>query len=278
MSADFRFNSYKWRDRPNSLKSRWLSMSILIKIILVNIAVFVLLRILAIVAAFSGNGEIIKAGFNAVQLPASFVALATHPWTILTYMFVQYDLLHLIFNMLWLYWFGTIFLTVNPSRRLLPVYLYGGLAGALVFLFVGPITGSDGLIGASASVIAIVTATAMMVPNYSVQLFLIGNVRLKWVAIITVAIDILSLGGIETGSHISHLGGAIAGVVYVILRKHSKLLTKSTPASEKISGAPVDTIDAILDKIKRSGYTSLTPQERARLFEASRENQDNKNR
>ena len=263
----------------------------LIKIIIINAIIFLLLRIIAVGAALSGHLEIIDNILAFVQLPGTLAALLTRPWTILTYMFSHYDPTHILFNMLWLYWFGSIFMTLNQPWRLLPLYLYGGIAGAAVYLMAGAVTGAAGLIGASAAVIAIVTATAMMAPEFSVRLFLIGNIKLKWIAVITIGIDILSLWGSDLGGPIAHLGGALLGLIYALaLRQGTDLAIPLKKLADRFSlsrrtntpprtapSSSLENVDDILDKIKRSGYTSLTNHERQILFGASRrQNDDNK--
>lgn len=273
------------------LKGQWLQWSVTVKLVVVNVAIFLILRILAIVGGLSDTPSLLEASLGAVELPGSWPLLVRAPWTLLTYMFVQFDVTHLLFNMIWLYWFGTIFTAFNLSWRLLPLYIYGGIAGALVFMLTAG--GGGCLIGSSAAISAIVAATAMIIPNYSVQLLLIGNVKLKWIAIVTIGIDVLfvSSGGSNLGGHIAHLGGALMGVVYALaLRRGTDVawpLKRATEAIRALVNRPrrapkaattttevpsQATIDAILDKIRRSGYTSLTPAERATLFSAGSKN------
>ncbi len=266
-------------------------MSVLMKIIAVNVGVFLVLRVLCIVAALMSVPALFEGVMANFELPGSIVGLIHRPWTLLTYMFTQFDLMHILFNMLWLFWFGSIFILVMPSRRLLPLYLYGGLAGAVCYLLTAlsvPALTQSTLVGSSAAVIAIVAATAMIVPDYSMRLLFLVEVKLKWIAIITIGIDLLGLNGVNIGGHIAHLGGALTGVLFAIALRRGTDITAwlanlTSPHFTKAPGVrtprparpvPADSeIDIILDKIKRSGYTSLTDAERKTLFSASTKQQ-----
>lgn len=289
------------------LVSRFGSMSMLLKIILVNTGVFVALRLAVIIMVFSGHDNP-EAVLRLVEMPSYLPALARRPWTVLTYMFTQYDVLHILFNMLWLYWFGVIFMTVANGHRLLSLYFLGGLTGAALYVAaynVLPVfSGVHGmLIGASGAVIAIVAATAVMLPDFKMHLLFLGAVSLKWVALVTIGLDLIGVTGANAGGHIAHLGGALTGVVYALMLRRGRDITApinnlfravsnlisrlrypskprftafrrsrgDAPSSKKASCSDADraTLDAILDKIKKSGYTSLTSEERKRLFDVS---------
>ena len=115
-----------------TIKQRFLSASMLMKIIYINIAVFLILRLSAIVCVlFNVEASALQ---EFLALPASFSELAYRPWTALTYMFVHYDVMHILFNMLLLYWFGQIFLYSSTPKQLVVLYFYGGLAGGLLYI------------------------------------------------------------------------------------------------------------------------------------------------
>ena len=246
----------------------------LLWLVALNVAVFILLRLAVIVGWMAGLQSEMQV-LQWVEMPSVPALLLARPWTVLTYMVSQYEVWHILFNMLWLYWFGVIFLEINSERRLLSLYIIGGVAGAALYLaafnllpvFAG---GYGFLIGSSASVIAIVVATAIRLPNYKMHLLLIGPVSLKWVALVTIGIDLLSISAGNAGGHIAHLGGALAGVAWALWDRYRIVRPRprrtSVPSRET---TPEETLDAILDKIKKSGYTSLTPEERARLFDVS---------
>ena len=134
--------------------------TMLMKLVWINIAVFVLLRITAIVCMFAGTPGFLEEVMRQVQLPSHLSTLATRPWTVITYMFSQYDVLHILFNLLWFYWFGTLFRMVSTPRQMLALYIYGGLGGAVMFLLaynlIPTFAYTHGwLIGSSASVICL---------------------------------------------------------------------------------------------------------------------------
>lgn len=287
---------------------RFASATMLMKIVVINIAVFLVLNIISIVMIFAGeeSGRFIVEQW--VAMPGNFGRLARHAWTPLSYMFSQIEPLHLIFNMLWLYWFGIVFQLLSTPKRMIGLYLLGGLGGAALYLLavntIPYFAGHGGLlIGSSASVIAIVTATAIMAPDYRMNLLFLGAVSLKWIAIVTIGIDLLSVTGSNAGGHIAHLGGAAVGAIFALGLKRGHDITeplnslidaivnlfrrrpKVRPARFRASGAPSAPrpkapsaasaadqaeLDNILDKIKKSGYSSLTADERARLFDVSR--------
>ena len=227
----------------------------------------------------------------------------------MTYMFLHAGALHLLFNMLWLYWFGQLFLSFFSARHLRGLYILGGLSGGLlymlaynVFPYFSPYVNASWLLGASASVLAIVVATAVREPEYRVNFMFIGAVRLKYVALFAVVMDLLFVTSGNGGGHIAHLGGALAGWCFAAsLRKGTDVTKwinqvfdvlsggirlKPSPKKPKMKaekgGRTADydynarkkqqseEIDRILDKLKKSGYASLTNEEKKRLFDASK--------
>lgn len=290
-------------DALSRLAAKFKEASMPLKLVVVNVVIFTILRIAAIFGIFSGSEALVSTLFDYLQLPSRLPLLISRPWTIITYMFSQYDLLHLIFNMLWLYWFGMLLSTVTSGRQLLSLYLLGGLGGALCFLAAYNIlplfanhTGM--LIGSSASVMAIVTATAIIMPDFMMNLIFIGHVRLKWIAIVTIVIVILGVTGSNAGGEIAHIGGILTGVLFGMNFKRGRDLTsplcrlfdalrsinvRKTPKAHATSSPRPDrnpatadntydraSLDSILEKIKKSGYAGLTPEERKRLFDISR--------
>lgn len=226
-----------------------------------------------------------------LSVPAYLPSLPYRFWSVITYMFSHRDLFHFFFNMLGLYWLGTIFLDFLNKRQFTFVYLAGGIAGALFYVIsfnIFPVFNSalllSNLIGASASVMAITVAAATLVPDFTIRLLLIGSVRLKYVALFYVLISVLSIVGSNAGGYIAHLGGAFLGYVYVKALQNgndwSKLFVKkpklkvvqsnrNTTASNKLPDQEV--IDKILDKISVSGYDSLSRTEKEQLFNASKQ-------
>ena len=228
------------------------------------------------------------------------------PWTLLSYMFVHYEFLHILFNLLCLYWFGRLFLSFFSDRQLLTVYIVGGVAGALAYLVaynlvpvLYQMAPSTILMGASASVLAILFAVARYSPNMRINLVLIGTVKLKYLALVYFLIDLISIPGLaNTGGHLSHLGGALAGLAFGIywqrkgvgrsknqrftsvfaslFRKEGQMIvTHKRPLTDMEFNALKNNrkreVDRILDKVKASGYESLTKDEKKTLFDASQE-------
>lgn len=256
--------------------------SALMWIVVANVLIFVGLRVVAAAGMLSGHEGWVDSLLPLLSVPASLPDLLREPWTLLTYMFSQYDLSHLFFNMMWLAWFGMFMQTVCGSAMLSGVYLAGGLGGAAAFLTWSatsqPAMVSAGLLGASASVMAVAVAITIIEPDRPVWLFWF-SLELKWVAAIMIAISLLCFSGYHAGSDAAHLGGALMGVlcgVYYRLRvkkRSAQPLTVPSDSSQRSTEqhtlTDAELLDELLDKIRRSGYDSLTPQERATLFSLS---------
>ena len=276
------------------LISRFAALTMLMKIIIVNIIVFVGLHIAVIICVWAGGSEF--SALQWVEMPSYLPDLAVRPWTVLTYMFAQYDVMHILFNMLWLYWFGVLFQDICGGRALLRLYLLGGIAGALFFLLavnlIMPSMSHSWLIGSSAGVIAIVAATAIKMPDFRFNLLFLGPVALKWIAIVTIVLDLIGVKGANVGGHIAHLGGAVVGAAYALLQRKGTDITRpieivlnffsrigtarprvKTKGPHRESKAEIERdrarLDEILEKIKHSGYSALTQEERRMLFEIS---------
>ncbi len=257
----------------------------------INVLIFIVINLFA-AGGYLLSGHTAAAGWLTRQLsmPAYLPELPFKFWTIITYMFTQREFFHILFNMLWLYWMGIIFLDFLNKRQFIFTYLAGGLMGALFYLLAynllpvfNEIVQNSLILGSSASVMAIVAATATLVPDFSIRLLLFGTVRLKYLALAYFILDIISMGGGNPGGSIAHIGGALLGFIYIkqvqmgrdlsdILKKRSKLkVVKNTNANPVNSGSTdQDTIDRILDKISKSGYESLNKTEKEQLFKASK--------
>ena len=257
----------------------------------INILVFLIIVLIAVAEfLFKTNTSVASWLVRQLSMPANLEILAYKPWTIITYMFLQREVFHILFNLLWLYWMGMIFMDFLNKRQFIFTYLAGGIAGALLYLLAyntlpafSDLTQKSFLLGSSASVMAIVIGTATLVPDYTIRLLLFGAVRLKYLAIAYFVFDIIGMGGGNPGGSIAHIGGAILGFVFIkqlnngsdlsrILKKRSKLKVvpnKSNTRSETIQ-TDQDTIDNILDKISKSGYESLSKNEKDALFKASK--------
>ncbi len=261
----------------------WIRASSLNALIAANVGVWLALRITAVVLWSVGDlPDAETAVCRWVELPSAWSELKLHFYGAFTYMFAQYSVLHLIFNMLWLYCFGRIFLEFHKDRLLSGLYLTGGLTGAVFFIagcHLFPASGTESgawLIGSSAAILAIVAATAIIAPGYPVRLFLLGTVSLKWIALATIVLLMIP-GSALAGSTAAHLGGAAAGAFYGWGRKTGWLRLNRRRRRSVVNLATSDStpderkeLDRLLDKIRTSGYASLTKAEQRRLIEVSR--------
>jgi membrane associated rhomboid family serine protease len=283
------------------IKSEFRNGSMLSRILLVNVFVFLAMNLIQLVLYLIGKQDFFYALVNMLALPENPSLLLFKPWTLLTHIFLHIDIGHIFFNLLTLYWFGNIFKEYLGDKKLLPVFIYGGLAGALLSVlsfFLLP--NANGLImGASAGILAIVVATATLLPDYTIPLILIGPVRLKYIALVLVGIDLISIPNGDHTAHIAHIGGALYGFLYIKqLQKGNDWSVGFNKVFDKIAnsfkpkpkitvvhkGRPLndeeysnykkskqETIDHILDKISKSGYESLSKQEKEILFKMSKE-------
>jgi len=192
------------------------------QLILINVGVFLVMNIAVVVLMlFKLHTGWYDSLSRALGVPASFSTLLQRPWSPITYMFIHSGFFHLLFNMMWLYGIGNILQSLLGARRLLALYITGGLAGALVFILafnVFPLfEGLSGhfAVGASASVLAVVVGAATLSPDYPIRLFLLGNVRLRYLALAMVLMDLLNMAGPNAGGHFAHLGGALFGYIYI---------------------------------------------------------------
>jgi membrane associated rhomboid family serine protease len=307
--------SYYASNPLDEVRQLFRKRSVLSTIILINGGVWVFVKILQVLFYLFNHPDAAVADdlITAwLALPASLPALLVRPWTIITYMFLHIDFWHILFNMLWLFWFGKIFLEFLTSRELLLTYFAGGIAGGFLYVaafnifpvFSGILPVSVAL-GASASVMAIVIAISFYVPNYTIHLLFIGKVKIIYLALVLFIIDFFAIPSGNAGGHIAHIGGALWGFTYVvILRKgYANQLSQITgtlseklgklfrPGKLHVSSRNPDfrrplsdeeynynknlqqkKIDEILEKIARGGYDTLTREEKEFLFKSSGKN------
>lgn len=288
------------------IKKQYKNGSALIKLIFVNVGVFLAVYIIGNVLYLLNIGSS-DALFNALSLPAKFSEIINQPWSVVTYMFLHKGLWHMFVNMLILYFGSQIFGQYLNQKKLVVVYILGGLAGGLLYILsfnlfpvFSEVMPFSMALGASASVMAILVAAATYVPNFVVRLMFLGEVKLKYIAMGYLALDLVSIQGSNSGGHIAHLGGAIFGFFYIqqlkkgndftlgfsrfldylkalfAPRKNMKVVYKKqgkTKTNQDYNSQKVDNqkrVDAILDKIAKSGYDSLSADEKAILFDASK--------
>lgn len=264
-----------------------------IQFIVINALIFICIKLIAVVEFLFQSSS----GFSAIivhylSVPASVQNFLYQPWSLISYMFLHEEFFHILFNMLWLFWFGNIFVEYLGNKKFPFLYFASGISGALLFIlfynifpvFSSSIANSYAL-GASASVMGIVVATATLLPDYSLHLILLGPVRLKFIAVFYVLLDLISIGNINSGGHIAHLGGALFGFIFIKQlrsgndwqKRFTDLFTSSkkmkvshfNPEKNKKDEFQQEQIDAILDKIAKSGYDSLSKKEKETLFKAS---------
>uniref|UniRef100_UPI0032162516 rhomboid family intramembrane serine protease n=1 Tax=uncultured Draconibacterium sp. TaxID=1573823 RepID=UPI0032162516 len=287
-------------DILGDIKRTFKEGSVLTRLIYINISVFLVLKIIGVFFYLAGQPVQLA---QWLSVPSVTEVLIKRPWTPITYMFLHSGFMHLLFNVLGLYWFGQLFLYHFEGRKLLSVYLLGGLVGAAFYIIsynVFPAFDSvyGLLLGASASVFAILVAVAYYDPNREIHLFFIGRFPLKYVAGFYVLLSILSISTSNPGGNIAHLGGAFWGWFYIYqLRKgkdlgdglvrfidkiadwgtevfkprsNMKVTYKKPPRDDheynRQKNIKQDEINQILDKIAKSGYESLTKHEKEVLF------------
>lgn len=205
-----------------------------------------------------------------LTLPSLFPLFLSRPWTLITYMAVHFDVLHMLFNVLWLYWFGRIMLLSLSDRHLAVAFAGGGIMGGILFLISAALGyGSGWLCGCSAAVIAVMCATAIRLPDHPLHLFLIGEVKLKWVAAACCLLTFIGGGGNQA----AHIGGLLWGVAFgIMLTRSGRRPRRDADRMVKVLKNRQDDIrrlDELLDKIRLSGYGSLSNKERKELNELS---------
>jgi membrane associated rhomboid family serine protease len=272
--------------------------NILAELTVINAAMFIIIRCMDVVATLLDISTI--SPLHYLQLPSSPAQLIKQPWSLITYMFTHFDVWHITFNMLLMYWFGRIFLTFFNPRQLCGAYIIGGIAGGALYMLAYntlPYFREGNLMGASASVMTIVFTTAFYRKNYEITLILIGRIKLIYIAAAALILDFISITSGNAGGHIAHIGGAFAGITLsTFLNKGKDITAPLNRIIDRIANllkpkpkmtvtyrrtdrnyeynakrnAEIAEIDAILDKLKQSGYSSLSTDEKKKLFEASK--------
>ncbi len=304
-----------WKD----VKKEFSYGNMVTRIIFVNVGFFLFIYLVKLILrGIHGGAPSFDVAFenfsNFFSLSGNLFFDLTHPWVFFTHMFLHFGFFHILWNMLFLYWFGRIVGDFIGNQRVLPLYLLGGLVGAISYVVFAQFAyGGQGVaFGASGAVNAIVVAAAVISPDYIIRLLFFGDVKLKFIAAIVVLLSIMGIADLNnTGGNIAHLGGALFGWFFILkLREGSdlsvginKVLNKITnffkgipekaktksrkgprmayknpnrkqakgnAASDEVDLSHQEQIDFILDKIKQSGYESLSPSEKEFLFNASK--------
>jgi len=278
----------------------------LYKILAINLLVYAVLLVAWVFLSLSGAGDIYYTMRSYLMMPASPSYFITQPWTIFTYMFAHDRFFHILFNLLFLYWFGLLVHEYLGSRKLANLYILGGLAGGLFYMLIynlaplfSDVVDRSLMLGASAGVYSIVVAAATLSPNTTFRLLLLGPVKIKYIAIFYVLVAFANSAGSNAGGELAHLGGAAMGFLYVVQLRNGRDLGvpvqvvgqfferlfsdkpkvkvtyrkknyeyKSEPL-KKGEVTSQEEIDRILDKIAEKGYDSLSKEEKRRLFDFS---------
>ncbi len=281
----------------------------LMKIIVVNLVVFLALLFIEVILTLSGYEHWYQAIVNQLSLPASLGELIYRPWTLVTYFFTHTSFFHILFNMLFLYWFGQLIMEFLGSEKIINLYVLGGLAGGLFYIliyntipFFNERVAVAQMLGASAGVYAVVVGAATFMPNYSISLILLGPVRIKYIAIFYVIVSFAGITGANAGGELAHLAGAALGFTFIkqlqrgndwgkpvtsfltfvksffvqqpkvrVSHRGDGTKTRKKRANNGSFNNKQEEIDAILDKISESGYDSLSREEKQKLFDASKQ-------
>ena len=231
---------------------------------------------------------------SLLALPSVWSTYVIRPWTLLTYMVTQFSVLHLLVNVLWLLWFGRLVLNDTTDRQLGLCYLLSGLAGGAGYLLTAALGGDAGeyICGSSAAVMGVMCMAAVLMGNLELRFMLLGNVKVKWVAVVCVVLTLVGTQG-TTAVTVAHLGGVAGGVVYALWLKFKRAPHGSAIAAnvgdvmdkvrrqmpkrererrpENVAEAmrgrfnDHERLDQLLDKIRLSGYNSLSDTERREL-------------
>lgn len=276
----------------NNLKDRFQNGNIVAKLIYINCAVFLATLLTKVFQGLYVNEyHFIIEWFS---LEANTSSLLGKPWSIISYGFLHADFIHILMNLIVLYYIGNLFLEYFTQKQLLSFYLLGTFFGGLLFVFSQnffPLFNGKTsiLVGASAGISAIFIGISAYIPNYQIKLRFIGYVKLSYLAAFWIGLDVLGLVGTNAGGHFAHLGGALFGFLYVkqasnkeirifdfvslLFKKRQKPLKtvhKSKRKAKKNTAKNTDLtqkqIDSILDKISKSGYDTLTKSEKEFLF------------
>ncbi|SHM52757.1 Membrane associated serine protease, rhomboid family [Cyclobacterium lianum] len=195
----------------------------LYKIIAINLLAFLVLMVARVFLTIGGAEEVYRSILSYLMMPASVPRFLMQPWTLISYMFLHEGFLHIIFNLLFLYWFGLLVQEYLGNRKLVNLYFLGGIAGGLLYMVlynIAPYFSDrvDGalMLGASAGVYAIVVAAATLRPDTHFHLLLIGPVKIKYIAIFYVLVAFANSAGANAGGELAHLGGAALGYIYIL--------------------------------------------------------------
>jgi membrane associated rhomboid family serine protease len=272
------------------------TVMILIWICIVVFLIFETVRL----AYWSNNHDVLYYDqvYKRFALPMSFSRLIWQPWSLISFMFMHNGLGHIFFNMLCLYWFGEIYNLYMRDKRSLELFIFGSLIGAFLAMIgyhilppLRPGIDSSSLVGASAGILAIMFAATAINPEHRVRVWFIGEVAIKYVSVVLFLISFIGISGGNAGGEIAHVGGSLFGYLYIkalqsgtdwfapldriaaLFKPKSKLKATYVNTGKAKKDGPSDNeqkrLDQILDKIAKSGYSSLSKEEKDFLFKFS---------
>ena len=287
----------------DQLKSTFRKGSTLAQLIYINVAVFLVLKIVYVFFYLFQIPGIDKI-YTLFSIPADFSTIIKQPWSVITYMFLHEGFGHIFGNMIVLFFMGRLFLNYLDGKKLLSTYLIGGLIGGLFFVLAfnifpsfRQVVGGASALGASASVMAVMIAITVIRPNQDVYLYFLFRVKLKYISIGFIVLDLVSIPRGNPGGHIAHLGGALYGYLFAaqlvkgkdistgfgkfmdalasVFKPRKKIkVTYKKPVDDYTynaqKAANQEEVDRILDKIAKSGYDSLSKKEKEILFQAGK--------
>lgn len=255
----------------------------LVKLLIINIGLFLIVNLVHNLSPFDLS--------DYLALPSWPSLFVVRFWTLFSYMFMHFEIGHILNNMIWLFFMGQLFNVILGNQRMLFVYVMGGLCGGILFMLLGNIFPQLGgrLVGASAAVMAISVTCGFYMPNMLVNVMFIGEVRLKWVVLVSFILSSVIDISSNTGGKIAHLGGALFGMIYALQLKKGndiasgftslfkrknklKVVHKKAVSDDVYNATKADEqrmLDEILDKINRSGYESLSKRDKENLHRLS---------
>jgi membrane associated rhomboid family serine protease len=282
----------------DDIRYRFANFSIAEKIIFANVIFFVLPKLLNVI--FFLFNIPIDGYTNWFQLSPNIGTFMTRPWTLITYSFIHSGFFHLLWNMVLLFYAGRMLLNLFPDRILINNYFLGVISGGLIFIgsyALFPVFSGayPPMVGASAGVMAVFIFICTYTPNQEIRFFFI-NLRLKYLGLAFFFLDVIQIPYGNAGGHLAHIGGAVLGFFYarqlgvgrdigtgfqnlwqaIFNRKKLKTVyrapkNRSAYSSKSKDGVHQSKIDAILDKISKSGYDGLSKEEKDYLFRAGKE-------
>jgi membrane associated rhomboid family serine protease len=299
------------RDYKTSKFTDNLHNNSLVMLIAINLIVFVLFQFINVFYFFTFTKETVSTHFtndiyNNIALPANPGEFIRKPWTLISYMFYHQGLFHILGNMLWLWMFGYIFHDITGNKKIIPLFIYGALGGAIAFMlaynFIPTLKSIDAnMVGASAGIMAIVVATTVLAPGYRIFPFINNGIPLWVLTTIYLIIDLALIPVENTGGHIAHLAGGLTGFLFIYFMRRgfdwsvgvnkffdwvNNLFNPNKPGKKtkeelfyrterkpfsKTPNLSQQRVDEILDKINQHGFNSLSQEEKDLLKKASKE-------